>query len=88
MFWGKTYAKLCAEYCTLLFIGFILPETVQVCSLYQWKRNGTTFAVLILYLITVLLPNDRNMQKAGFLMMRLKIMLVVYITESLDQNGF
>ena len=54
---------------------------MQVCSLYQWQRNGTTAAVLILCQITVLLQKDRNMQKAGLLMTRLKIMLAVYIIE-------
>ena len=32
------------------------PVTIQVCSIYQWQRNGTTAAragVLILYQITV-----------------------------------
>ena len=49
------------------------------------KRNNVT--VLILYQITVLLPKDRNMQKAGFLMTRLKITLAVNVTESYDKNG-
>ena len=66
----------------LSFIGFILPVTIQVCSLYQWQRNGKTAAVLILYQITVLLQKDKNMQKAGLLMTRLKIMLAVHITVS------
>ena len=46
------------------------------------KKNGTTAAVLILYHITALLPKDINMQRAGFLMTRLKIMLAVHICES------
>ena len=46
------------------------------------KTHGTTAAVLIFYHITALLAKDRNMQRAGFLMTRLKIMLAVHISES------
>ena len=44
------------------------------------KKRDNSY-LFTLYQITVLLPKYRNMQKAGFLMTWLKIMLAVHITE-------
>ena len=66
-------------------IHFHLLETLCL-LLYKFvpytndNETVNTAAVLILYQITLVLP--KNMQKAGFLMTRLKIMLAVHITES------